>query len=304
MDGGEGWPMVSCAGGAQEKSVLTQIMLRFRPIAPKPVASGSGSGEQPAGESKVRGLRGINKRKYVRVRKDKENGKEREERKRVVTLQLLPEIEKSSDGGNHLTELGSSCREIDSTIEENYSQWLSLSKIGRENNMGADDSAVDQTAVVERMGRVESWVTVECVTGTCRKVQPPQGFGIISTDEERMRSLEVDSCPGFISDSWNKVRWLNGPFRRMVAMTWQVPEVAVWLAMNEELPGTHSAFTCQVKLSFTAGNNEKEKYCSYSQMVPCDLWRMDGGGFAWRLDVRAALTLAVDSTPLYIKEER
>ncbi|KAK7858074.1 hypothetical protein CFP56_014543 [Quercus suber] len=25
--------------------------------------------------------------------------------------------------------------------------------------------------------------------------------------------------------------------------------------------------------------------------LPCDVWRMDGGGFAWRLDVKAALSL-------------
>ena len=116
-----------------------------------------------------------------------------------------------------------------------------------------------------------------------------------------MRSLEVDSCPGFVSDGWNRVMWLNGAFKRMVTMTWQ-PEIAVWLAMNEELPYTHSAFTCQVKLRYTTvgdKDNSKENYC-YSQIVPCDLWRMDGGGFAWRLDVKAALTLAVDAAPLHI----
>ncbi|PRQ54180.1 hypothetical protein RchiOBHm_Chr2g0174661 [Rosa chinensis] len=299
--GGEGWRrMIS---GAEDKYVLNQIMLRFRPIAPKPVTGGSDSGEPPTGRSNALASRGRTKRKYVRVRKnvngEEESGRERVDSKRVVTLQLLPEIEKSGDySSDQSTDGGSSC-EFDSSIGTNH-QWLSLSKIGRENYMRAD-SAADPAALMDQMGGVESWVTVECVTGTCMKAPPPQGLGIITTDEERMRSLDVDTCPGFVSDGWNRVWWLNGAFRRMVMMAWQqqLPEIAVWLAMNEELPYTHSAFTCQVKLRYTVGNKEKEKYY-HSQMVPCDLWRMDGGGFAWRLDVKAALTLAVDAAPLHI----
>ncbi|KAK9925470.1 hypothetical protein M0R45_033794 [Rubus argutus] len=294
MEGGEGWRMMRCAGGAEDKSVLNRTMLRFRPIAPKPVTGGSGSGESPTGMlHNVFGSRGRSKRKYVRVRKNnrqEENGKgspndnynNNNNSKGVVTLQLLPEIDKSSN--NDHSKDGGSSFEINPVVSHSH-QWLSLSTIGRNNYMRGDEVS-DPTAV---MGGVKSWVSVECVRGTCMKA--PQGFVFSSTDEERMRRrLEGDTCPGFVSDGWNRVTWVNGAFRRMVMRTGQqqLPEIAVWLVMNEELPYTHSAFTCQVKLKYTVG--KKEKYY-YSQMVPCDLWRIDGGGFAWRLDVKAALTL-------------
>lgn len=280
-----------CAGGAEEKSVLNRTTLRFRPIAPKPVTGGSGSGESPTGMNNVLGSRGRSKRKYVRVRKNnrqEENGKDslnddynNNNNKGVVTLQLLPENDKSSE--NDHSKDGGSSYENNPAVSHSQ-QWLSLSKIGRDNYMRGDEMS-DPTAV---MGGVESWVSVECVRGTCMKAA--QGFGVTSTDEERLRSLEGDTCPGFVSDGWNRVLWVNGAFRRMVMMTrqQQLPEFTVWLVMNEELPYTHSTFTCQVKLKYAVG--KKENYY-YSQMVPCDLWRMDGGGFAWRLDVKAALTL-------------
>lgn len=68
----------------------------------------------------------------------------------------------------------------------------------------------------------------------------------------------------------------------------QSVEVKVWLVTKEKLvPYMYSsAFTCWVRLQYAW---KEEKFSS--QMVPCDVWRMDCGGFAWRLDVEAALGL-------------
>ncbi|KAJ6776897.1 hypothetical protein OIU74_000971 [Salix koriyanagi] len=47
-----------------------------------------------------------------------------------------------------------------------------------------------------------------------------------------------------------------------------------------------SAFSCWVRLQ----NSWQKEKCSKTA-VPCDVWRMDFGGFAWRLDVDSALSL-------------
>ncbi|KAK9935111.1 hypothetical protein M0R45_022225 [Rubus argutus] len=304
MEGGE------CNGGRGGEPALSRIMLKFRPIAPKPFTGGTPSDKLPK----------RTKRKYVRaVHKYKE-----QDSRRVETLQLLPGLREETSSDNDPSKGGgSSSGDFDPrVVSDDHLHWLSLSKIGDVDYMGevdsvsdpkkqmGGDSVADPSAVMDRMGGVESWVTVECVRGTCM-IAPSssQGFGFmfsaVSADEERMRRLEGDTCPGFISDGWNRVLWLNEAFKRMVMMTRQqrpLPEVTVWLAMNEQLPHTTcSAFTCQVKLKYTVpgthhGEKKKKKEADknyYSQLVPCDLWRMHGGGFAWRLDINAALTLGV-----------
>ena len=109
--------------------------------------------------------------------------------------------------------------------------------------------------------------------------------------------MEVDTCPWFISDGLNRVQWVNGAYKRMLmagkgnddGMLSPPPEIMVWLVIKQELPRFCTAFSCKVRLQHTW---QKEK-CS--KMLPCDVWKMDdgdgGGGFAWRLDVEAALSL-------------
>ncbi|KAJ7974759.1 von willebrand factor A domain protein [Quillaja saponaria] len=148
----------------------------------------------------------------------------------------------------------------------------------------SESKSLDRTVVISQNMKVvvEVRVTVECVTETlCMDVRE-LGF----TDIERTRNLDEEPCPGFISDGANRVQWVNGAFRRMVfglKNLRQLPEMVVWLVMREKL--VYVAFSCRVKLEYMW---EKEKY---SQVVPCDVWRMDCGGFAWRLDVKAALSL-------------
>ncbi|XP_050373024.1 uncharacterized protein LOC126790722 [Argentina anserina] len=292
MEGGE-----SNSGGsssAEGPSVLNRIMSKYRPIVPKPFTGGSLTNKLPK----------RTKRKYVRRNKEEHSGKhEMTSEQCVETLQLM---EKSGSSGNESSMRGGgSSFEVDARVVEDNNHWLSLSVAGDLTAaMGRKqfESVSDPSTVMDRMGGVESWVTVECVRGSCMTAPTSsQGFEFglsgVSADEERMRRLESDVCPGFISDGWNRVQWLNGAFKRMVMMTRQqqpLPEVTVWLSMTEELPlTTNSAFTCQVKLKYTVVESQKKDKNYYSQLVPCDLWRMDAGGFAWRLDVKAALTLGV-----------
>ncbi|ESW09931.1 hypothetical protein PHAVU_009G168000 [Phaseolus vulgaris] len=120
-----------------------------------------------------------------------------------------------------------------------------------------------------------SVVTVECVTEMWRE---EEGLGLGSGDEERKAKLEEDTCPGFISDGYGRVTWTNGAYREVVG------EGGVWLAMKVSVAYPYRGFTGWVRVQYASG---KER------TVPCDVWRMDCGGFAWRLDVKAALTLTL-----------
>lgn len=287
MDGGEGWGSIRCAGGVQDKTIMNRIMLRFRPIAPKPAAGGPLHGGSPGLKENVI-VSQRTKRKYVRVRRSTINrgfnktrekpsvaGEDLKDRS-AVTLQLLPEIriveQKLASNG------GSWCSKLNKQDGEDGNPLIRLNL----NLMSDNDGPLDQTGVMsQRMKTVEMWVTVEYVRETCMDAR-----GLGCTDMERLKNLEVDTCPGFVSDGLNRVVWVNGAFRKMVRLEEEeeaAPEMEVRLLVRERL--AYRALTCQVKVQYTWW---KEKY---SQRVPCDAWRMDGGGFAWRLDVKAALSL-------------
>ncbi|KAK9272502.1 hypothetical protein L1049_002875 [Liquidambar formosana] len=304
MDGGEGWFMASCGGvggggggGGHDESIIDRIMLRYRPIAPKPATTGSVTGFiSPERNVFVGNRRG--KRKYVKIRKNKTyNRKKRTtpdvERKDGVdktfeTLQLLPEkTERDKDS----PEGGSWCN-LDLTVPagpvlQDSSSWLNFKPAINDNfKMGGLHYGESDLRLAE-MGRfrvVESWVTVERVNACMEG----GGGGLGSTDVEKRRNLELDTCPGFISDGYNRVEWVNEAYKRMTGSdggggTAASPETMVWLVIKEKL--LYPVFTSRVRVQYTCG---KEK-CS--KTMPCDTWRMDCGGFAWRLDVKAALSL-------------
>ena len=85
------------------------MMTKFRPIAPKPAASASGSGESTADNG---GVSTPGKRKYVKVKSFNKNRKKRKVVKpperassggeRVVTLPLMPETPDRKEN-NHQT---------------------------------------------------------------------------------------------------------------------------------------------------------------------------------------------------------
>lgn len=106
------------------------------------------------------------------------------------------------------------------------------------------------------------------------------------TDEEKVMNLEKDTCPGFISDGYNAVRWTNKAYREMVGEA--NGEMMVWLVMKDLvlLPLMSEAFTCRVRVSCL-----KDGGLGAMTTVPCDVWRMNNGGLAWRLDIKAALCL-------------
>ncbi|XP_059294876.1 uncharacterized protein LOC132047920 [Lycium ferocissimum] len=261
------------------------MMLRFRPIAPKPVANSSGSGSTPDPHKVDDVGKRRTKRKYVRVKKNSKYKNKKEEKEKsdgslvlddhqtVVTLQLLPE---SSGGVKSSPDNRSYPRTINFLVQDNNSNTLSI---------GAPNLS-DRTSEMRSSRVVESWVMVDGVSNTLVDLS-----ALGSTDMEKMMSLEGDTCPGFITDGLDSVKWVNPAYRRMIDPIedgGELPEMVVRLVVKERktvplllLP----AFACTVRVVYT-WNTVKQ-----TRTMPCDVWKMDFGGFAWRFDANAALSL-------------
>ncbi|KAK7271132.1 hypothetical protein RJT34_26779 [Clitoria ternatea] len=248
-------------------------MLRFRPILPKPPTEAALSvTNKNATVSKRRA-----KRKYVRVRrKNSERFREGEMPEEntapaaITTLQLWPDIKKEPPEP-----------EVSRRKSVGVSDLVEKNRVLQE-----DPKPVRETTVVE------TWVTVESSTGTCMG----EG-GLGCTDAEKVRNIETDTCPGFVCDGGLRVRWVNDAYKRMVVSEEErdpraekeniVVRLKVKDGFSTWMCYSHPAFTCGVRLQYTWRN----KKCT--KMVPCDVWRLDCGGFAWRLDVKAALSLGL-----------
>lgn len=288
-------------GGAYDMSKVDRIMMKFRPIAPKPAAGGSsGSGGSSTSENNdkhVKTVRG--KRKYVRSNKRCNNTKKRKASstetdphsktssggsvsggEELVTLSLLPETPERKDSpARKFPDLTVGGKQGKGNNSNNSPIWLNLDK-----QTISESHVTDQTVVVMPQPAVKvvgSFVTVECVTDTW-----VDGNGIGCTDEERMMTLDGDTCPGFVSDRGNRVWWTNKAYREMAGQV-AGEELMVWVVMKEwvTMPATYPAFTCKVRV--TCGKERR----SPPLTVPCDVWRLENGGYAWRLDIKAALCL-------------
>ncbi|XP_074332049.1 uncharacterized protein LOC141668894 [Apium graveolens] len=258
-------------GGYNDMSKVDRIMLKYRPIAPKPVVGGGSKPE--IADLCVKNTRP--KRRYVRDSKRKRIGTGRRKATpekscsagsssggdTVVTLPLLAEIPER--------------KESPVRVSKKAPIWLSFDR--KEIVSSEGHVAFPEPEPVRVVG---SCVRVECVMDTW-----VDRNGLGKNDEEKVRSLERDTCPGFVSDGYNVVRWTNKAYREMVGEV--NGEMMVWLVMKDLvlLPLMSESFTCRVRVCRKDGGSLG------AMTVPCDVWRMSNGGFAWRLDVKAALCL-------------
>ncbi|CAI9272809.1 unnamed protein product [Lactuca saligna] len=269
MDGGKRRVDSRCVAtaGGRDNLIIDQIMLKYRPIAPRPVTAES-SGQSLRTKDGMLKRKRV-KRKYVRVKKRKSN---------ATGCSLTINDNKSSwfdlEKAVAMLEDSKGNELVVSDPLQNVSNWISF---------GLPDLAM----AMQQRKVVESWITLESVTGTCED-RRLLGY----TDEEIWKNLESDSCPGFISNSFDEVLWVNPAYRRMLDLNSEgrapATEVAVWLGVKVEksmvvkyLP----AFSCRVRIVYRLSEKKTQ------MMVPCDVCKMDSGGFAWRLDVKSALSL-------------
>ncbi|KAL2465444.1 hypothetical protein Adt_41295 [Abeliophyllum distichum] len=296
MDGWGGCCIARNAGSghAYSMSKMDRIMLRFRLIAPKPAAadgsfsSSDGSSSSSVEKNDLSCKDGNGKRRWAkdgnisvkrsntrRKRKASSedgvvNGKTASSEsvsggETAFTLPLLPEtpdVKESSRRGPQSSPL-----------------WLNFGNEGKHVGYGMDDLPAALRRVV-----VGSWVRVECITD---RWEHSDVYELGRTDEERMMNLYLDTCPGFVSDRLNRVRWTNLGYKQMVQGDGAGAEA--WLVMNDgvALPVSWPSFTCRVRVVTC----RLRKNPTTSLTVPCDVWRMDCGRFAWRLDKKAALSL-------------
>lgn len=272
-------------GGAYDLSKVDMIMLRYRPIAPKPTSNETVL--VPDSKNEVHSKTGRGKK---RCSKESRSSPKRCSRRRKisseengagskVTLPLLPETPIKKDSilvpvpctqVNSLSS-GSSSRG-EQQQQTGIPSWLSFSQVNHTNQIS--------------FGRVITTVVRSCVTVECVTDPWIHGNGLGTNDREKQVHLAKDTCPGFISDGMGKVTWTNEAYRKMV--NGEEAGVMVWLVMKERPLITYPAFTCRVKVQYTCGGKERS---SVVTTLPCDVWRMEGRGFAWRLDVKAALCL-------------
>lgn len=297
MDGRGGCCIARYAGGhaaAYDMSKMDRIMLKFRPIAPKPTAASEaavttssdgggkaasgGRGRKKGGGSKDGCNSGSSSgggSTSSRRSNNNNNGRKRkscsppdptaeivpDQGRGVVTLPLLPEAPDLSP--------------TKASADQNKKPiWVT--------------QAQPQAQTQAQMGGSEGGVVV----GSCVVVEGITDTWMGAMRNNTWKGLEEDTCPGFVSDAWNRVWWTNDAYRRMVMGedAWRDLKMVVWVTMREKIPETLQAFTCRVRVQQSYDGKE----CRGSALtVPCDVWRIDGGGFAWRLDVEAALSLGL-----------
>lgn len=292
MYGRRGFYAMPAAGGGTNKTIINPIMLRFRPIAPKPDTGTSGSGETQPDKKKDLDTKARRKRKYVRGKRNNrcktkkpENGNEAVDR----TVSMPPVCSTVGSDSNRGVP-----------VIRKFPVWLNFDGKLDQKSITIDHSASDRsdlTAVIPLSVRTaESCVTVECVTTMDAFHSHGEGVWLGKTDVERMKNLEVDTCPAFVSDGSYSVQWINQSYREMVAAEEEEeegeggerspPETAVKLVVKEGLPVGYPAFACRVRVEYYTWRKSKR-----SRTMPCDVWKMDYGGFAWRLDIQTALSL-------------
>ncbi|WOL14352.1 hypothetical protein Cni_G23132 [Canna indica] len=310
--------MYGGGGDAEAAWRMGRIMLRFRPIAPKPAvgspavaaaAEAATGGRRPKRKgSRNPGGRGRG-RKPRKVEASsspsKDDGKTSTSSSSsstttttssltIVTLPLMPETpERKDDPADTPRESpGSHSHHSPAHV---VPAWMARAE-------GEAPARAGVVVVAPRPVRaVGSWVTVECVTDTWR-----EGEVAWRSDEAVRAALEADECPGFVSDEWGRVTWTNEAYRRMVAGSGDASseggaeeeeDVRVGLVARGLVPAAAAcrAFTCRVRVRYArrpAKRHGSLSACA-SLAAPCDVWRLDDGGWGWRLDVKAALSLSL-----------
>ncbi|XP_076959532.1 uncharacterized protein LOC143635639 [Bidens hawaiensis] len=297
MDGRGGGCVARYSGGFGEicygMSKVERIMLKFRPLAPKPMAAGSGSScstvEQSDGSGKTR----RRKRKYVRVNGNKKKNTNSVSKRLkvstssggssaggegVVTLSLMPETPDRKENSPTMSSIKS--RDLVSpavNCKRPSPVLLSFNRISDGQVTASLSKPQSQKTVVT------SFVTVESVTEAWVNVDR---LGV--TNQVQVMNMDMDTCPSFITNARDTVVWTNKAYREMTAGGGGLDETMVVVKFNRvTMPVSLPAFTCKVKVTW----GTERAASPLTVTAPCDVWRLRCGGYAWRLDVDAALSL-------------
>ncbi|KAG8051020.1 hypothetical protein GUJ93_ZPchr0009g1789 [Zizania palustris] len=293
---------------------MGKIMLRFRPIAPKPASMAlaptlapvttlcAGRGKRKAGNASGR----------KRGRKPKEaatsaaaanaqapaaetvpkvgDSKEREREKEKSLLS-------PSSSSSEMTSVDSSPPSLPSATAT--MPLFCVPPVGKVQVVPAAEQpppvalsaggAVQAVTTPRALLSAAAVVTVEDVTSIWRDGESPYFAASAGAGD--------DDAPAFVSDQWGRVTWKNAAFHCAAAPEPAAPhQVQVALAAKgaaAALPawGTCAGFTCRVRVQHARPRHG-------SLVAPCDVWCLHaGGGYLWRLDLQAALSLSVGPLP-------
>uniref|UniRef100_A0ACD5UJ71 Uncharacterized protein n=1 Tax=Avena sativa TaxID=4498 RepID=A0ACD5UJ71_AVESA len=274
-------------GGAttgQEAWQMGNIMLKFRPIAPKPAAMAPAPMTPPVTTAAAAGAAGKGKRKAAAGGRGRRGRKPKKATTAVavvtaaapatqkVDLRKDKPLSSPSSSSSGTTSVDSSTPPPPPPAKEGFSAMLPRPDLAHAH-------------VVLRP--VASCVTIESVAATWREGEAPSAA-----------AGGVDEAPAFVSDQWGRVTWMNMAFSRAAsagdaATAPPVPasDAGVVLAARDgaAVPawGTCAGFTCRVRVTYDACPRRG------SLVAPCDVWRLDAGCYLWRLDLQATLTLSL-----------
>ncbi|KAE8706280.1 hypothetical protein F3Y22_tig00110402pilonHSYRG00079 [Hibiscus syriacus] len=120
-----------------------------------------------------------------------------------------------------------------------------------------------------------------------------EGEGSVNNQNGGRKRAELESWVTVESVTDNCTEWVNEAYKKMLMVVGEAKTAASRLShrrrycaalLKQEMPMFSTVFSCKVRLQYM-WNKEK-----LSRTLPCDVWKIDGG-FAWRLDVDAALSL-------------
>ncbi|KAJ6821180.1 putative allergen Asp f 7-like protein [Iris pallida] len=259
--------MMSSGNSADVAWRLGRIMLKYRPIAPRPVSAAAGAVTGGGGSAPpaVENCRGKKRRRAApaggrRTRRGRKAAEKQQQEQQhsaaITTLPLMPETPERKE-------------------EEPATPTGSASATSSPASASADGIPA---VVVPRPVRPPAWssVTVETVTDAWWDGGEPFGHELL------------DACPAFVSDGLGGVVWANEAYRRMVGGAGEEEARVALVTEGVAVPAGVRCFACRVRVRFACRSRGK-----VSVVVPCDVWRLaDGRKMVWRLDVKAALTLS------------
>lgn len=272
--------IASYGGEADVAWRVGRIMLKYRPIAPKPAAMAPTASATTDLKSAPSGA-GRSKRKAPSgtvLSGTRPPGK-RGRKPKKANAAPAPTDDREE-------KCSSSSSTTTTTTSSDSSSLITLPLIPESPEAkpvpSVDLASRSATAVVvpTPVRAVGSWLTVEGLTDIWREEIIPVMPGIAS-----------DELPALVSDGWGRVTWVNMSYKNLVTGgSEEGEEVRVGLVTRGLVPawGTCSGFTCRVRLRYAC-----KRKGQLSLAAPCDVWWVDGGGYAWRLDIKAALSLSL-----------
>lgn len=217
---------------------MGRIMLKFRPIAPKPAAMA------PAPATVAAAAPGRGKRKAVaggggrRGRKPKKAAAEKS-------------VSSRSSSSSAMTSVDSSPPSPPPPARQPPARG------NAEDEQKAEAPAPVHVSARAAVTPSTTWVTVEDVTSTWRDGEAPSADG---------------EAPAFVSDRWGRVSWSNAAFSHTVA-----DGSSVALAGALPAWGTCAGFTCRVRVRHSSGHRSVVAPCDVWRLHAdgCYLWRLD-----------------------------